>query len=318
MNTTEFEAYSAEEWEHFRKRLLSSILVETEMAKLGQNANVSWPFKGSDETPAKYIEYDFEELHSVPGLVNKPRRVRMLMDILRETLAFDDPFSDMVEGVEAQAEVDDTFARILAKLGIPADFPAGLVCLEAQTAALVEAERIGTLQELIDFGQRLARNVVVGGDLRSFLNCLAHRDEKGISHYLPFRRGEKGLHLVQALGQAADRLPLAAQAEILHQTGWELTPEEEAGRAGQGRETFEAALRLGATEVEKVCQWFAAEARELENTLRSSENVDRFFITLNDPRRERITITLCRALFGVEEESEKSGFIGRIAGVFRR
>jgi hypothetical protein len=41
------------------------------------------------------------------------------MDILRETLAFDDPFSDMVETVESESREDDTFERILTKLEIP-------------------------------------------------------------------------------------------------------------------------------------------------------------------------------------------------------
>ncbi len=68
-NTT--EKYSAAVWEHLRERFLNSILNDTEIAKLGQNVGVSWPFKGSDETPAKYIRYEFEELNTVPGLIGK-------------------------------------------------------------------------------------------------------------------------------------------------------------------------------------------------------------------------------------------------------
>ena len=55
--------YSAEEWEYFRKRFFNSMLNDTQVAALGQNVGVSWPFKGSDETPAKYIEFD---LYSPP------------------------------------------------------------------------------------------------------------------------------------------------------------------------------------------------------------------------------------------------------------
>ena len=87
MSDSNPEQYSAEEWEHFRNRFFASILVDMDISKLAQNVNISWPFKGSDETPGKYIEYDFEELKSVPGLVNKEKRIHLLMDIFRETLA---------------------------------------------------------------------------------------------------------------------------------------------------------------------------------------------------------------------------------------
>ena len=55
MSEASFEKYSAEEWEHIRKRFFNSILNDTEIAKLGQNVGVSWPFKGKGETHSKFI-----------------------------------------------------------------------------------------------------------------------------------------------------------------------------------------------------------------------------------------------------------------------
>ena len=66
MSNSSITKYSAEEWDYIRKRFYNSILNETEIAKLGQNVGISWPFKGTDETPSKYMDYDFEELQSVP------------------------------------------------------------------------------------------------------------------------------------------------------------------------------------------------------------------------------------------------------------
>ena len=114
------EKYSAEEWKYLCDRFSKSILKTTEIAELGRNVGISWPFKGSDETPEKYISFSFEELESVPGLIGKKKRVKTLMDVLREILAFDDPFSDMMDTVEKKNTEDRIYHRVLKKLGIPA------------------------------------------------------------------------------------------------------------------------------------------------------------------------------------------------------
>ena len=112
------EQYSAEEWEHFRKRFSNSILKTTELAELGRSVGISWPFKGSNETPKKYIAFSFEELQSVPGLIGKKKRVNDLMDVLREILAFDDPFSNMMDTVEKKSGENRIYEDILKKLDL--------------------------------------------------------------------------------------------------------------------------------------------------------------------------------------------------------
>jgi hypothetical protein len=309
------EKYSAEEWEHLRKRFFNSILNDTEISVLGQNASISWPFKGSDETPAKYIEYDFEELQSVPGLIGKKARVKKLMDILRETLAFDDPFSDMADTVEEESEVDDAFERILEKLDIPQTYPAEFIHFSPETKEVLKREGVETLIQTIHFGQNLARNVVIGGDLKSFLNGLAHVDEPSIVKHLPYRRTERNLHLAEAVGLIARDLDEPIQLELLSQAGVSLTDEEEALRKRVSQEALDAALKQAMAGFDALCTWFTKEAVDLEQVCKTSGAVERYFIAINEPRRERVASVLARAKFGIPA-SERRGFLGKISGMF--
>ena len=60
---------------------------------------------------------------SVPAQVGKKRRIQILMEILTETLAFDDPFADMPDQVEAEGEYDATYERVMTRFEIP-EYPA--------------------------------------------------------------------------------------------------------------------------------------------------------------------------------------------------
>ena len=311
------EKYTAEEWEHLCKRFFNSILNETEIAKLGQNVGISWPFKGSDETPLKYIDYSFEELQSVPGLIGKKTRVRKLMDILRETLAFDDPFGEMVDSVEADRREDATFERSLAKLNIPADFPIALIEFEKDTHELLKNEGVEDLIQVVHFGQSLARNVVIGGDLKTFLNSLAHKDEAGIKKHLPYRNGERGLHLPEAFGLIAAHLAPALQLEILHESGVELSEAEEAQRNKASTLTKEAGLKMAKARVEAICQYFSQEATEFQELVAAGGSAERYFIPINEPRVERIAVVLAKAQFGIVDK-DKRGLLGKITGLFGR
>lgn len=305
------DKYSAEEWNHIRKRFFNSILNDTEIAKLGQNVGIAWPFKGKGETASKYIEYDFEELKSVPGLVGKPRRIQILMDILRETLAFDDPFSDMVDTVESESEEDDTFERILAKLEIPPSYPREFIHFEPDTRELLKSEGVHSLLEVIHFGQKIARNVVVGGDLKTFLNGLAHKDEVGIARHLPYRRGIRGLHLAEATGLIARDLPEAAQLRLLAQADHSLSEEEIAKLEKASSLNTEAAIKSAVNQVAKVSEWFTAEAADLEQVFSTGGSPERYFIMINDPRLERIALELAKLHLGIDD-SKKSGFFGKL------
>ena len=55
---------------------------------------------------------------------------------------------------------------------------------------------IGAIQAMKAAGMDM-KNVIVGGDFRKLLNALSHVDEGALAEVLPFRRGQKGLHLVE-------------------------------------------------------------------------------------------------------------------------
>lgn len=313
MSETNIEKYSAEEWDFLRKRFYNSILNETEVAKLGQNVGVSWPFKGKDETPAKYMDFSFDELQQVPGLIGKKSRVKILMDILRETLAFDDPFGDMVATVESESQEDDTFKRILEKLKIPGTYPAAFLHFSKDTLGLLKNEEVTTLLECVHFGQNLARSVVIGGDLKTFLNSLAHKDERIMSTHMPYRRGERGLHLAEAIGLVCEDLDAPTKLYLLKSGGIALSEEEQNLLSKSSKLNIEATIKNALEQIVKRAEWFSAEASDLEQAFTTGGSPERFFIAINEPRRERIAVELSRLQFTPEDE-KKSGFLGRIFG----
>jgi hypothetical protein len=311
------EQYSAEEWSYLRKRFFNSILTETELSKLGKNVGIAWPFRGRDETPTKYIDYDFEALHSVPGLVGKKRRVQLLMDILRETLAFDDPFADMVETVESDSNVDDVFERILAKLEIPTEYPAELIHLSADSRALLQSEGVETLIQAIHFGQNLARNVVIGGDLKSFLNGLAQQDAGGIIKHLPYRRSGRGLHLAEAVGLIVRDLDESVQIELLHQSGVSLSDAQQAMRQRASKSVVAAGIQAAMQQLDAVCAWFTQEAADLQQTCSTGGAVERYFVPIDEPFAECVAAALARAKFGMPAP-ERRGLLGQLSGLLGR
>jgi hypothetical protein len=317
MSDTSIEPYSAEEWDSLRKRFEGSALNDTEIAILGQNAGYSWPFRGSDETPLKYIGFTFEELDSVPGLVRKKSRVRRLMDILRETLAFDDPFSDLVDSVELDGLEDHTFERILIKYNISPEYPAELVNFTETTFVLLKEYAPVTLLDIIRFIQRMPQNSREGEELRAFLNCIALMDESGMARYLPYRRGDRGLYLPEEIGLIAQNLSEPVQLALVQQSGTELTEAESTIlETGMGLES-KAELKEAVETMAKACAWFVEEAAFLKSVFTGETDPHRYFIPIQNPDVERIAVALARVHFGYSEK-DRGGLIGRISGMFKR
>jgi hypothetical protein len=211
---------TAKDWDEIRSAFASSIMVDTALSSLAQNVDgPEWPIKGKDETPAKYIDLSFDEaLELIQLKGQKPERIDQLVEILKETMAFDSPFGDMVEQTQAASERDNPLLKNLVKLGISENFPITLTALDAGTLEFCKLEGLHTLGEFAVRAQAMAQTVLVGGDFKKLLNALSHVDEGVLIEVLPFRRGHKGLHLVEALAQAARRPDAAARAETA--TAW--------------------------------------------------------------------------------------------------
>jgi len=212
MSTTAINpATIAKEWDEARIAFATSIMVDTSLFSLAQNLNgLDWPAAGRDETPAEFIDYTYAELVEEFTSRGRPGDADLLVQILRETLAFDQPFEEMVVQTELSAERDNPLLRALARLAIAENFPLELTTLDAAARELCQLEQVTTLGEFAVFAQRLSQGVIVGGHIRQLLNALAHVDEQGLAGFLPFRPGSTGLHLAEALAQAA-RSPNAAE-----------------------------------------------------------------------------------------------------------
>jgi hypothetical protein len=208
--------YTSRQWDEVRRAFCSSILADTPLNSLAQNLEgVEWPLSGPGETPSAYLELEYEEMRERFALRGQPAAVAdQLIDILKETLAFDNPFGEMVTQSETAATAENPLVKNLAKLKIPADFPVRLAALSPETLLFCQLESIVTLGEFAIAAQRMAGSVIVGGDFRALLNALSHVDERTLARYLPFRPGEKGLHYIEGLAQAVGAQPVEIQAAL--------------------------------------------------------------------------------------------------------
>jgi hypothetical protein len=196
--------YTEKDWDEVRTAFASSIMVDTQVSSLAQNLDgPTWPLKSKEETPAKYIDLSYGEALELLALKGQTAdKLDLLISILKETLAFDSPFGDMVEQTEAASVRDNPLLKNLARIGIPENFPISLTALGTDTVEFCKLENLKTLGEFAVFAQGMSQNVIIGGDFRKLLNALSNLDEATLAEILPFRKGAKGLHLVEALGQA--------------------------------------------------------------------------------------------------------------------
>jgi hypothetical protein len=211
--------YTEKDWDDIRTAFASSIMVDTQVSSLAQNLDGPvWPVKSKDETPSRYIDLSYGEALELLALKGQTAdKLDLLISILKETLAFDSPFGEMVEQTEAASIRDNPLLKNMARIGVPENFPISLTALNVDTVEFCKLENLKTLGEFAVFAQGMSQNVIIGGDFRKLLNALSNLDEVTLTEILPFRRGSKGLHLVEALGQSTrltNPLPKAKEASV--------------------------------------------------------------------------------------------------------
>jgi hypothetical protein len=211
--------YTEKDWDEVRTSFASSIMVDTQISSLAQNLDGPvWPVKSKDETPSRYIDLSYGEALELLALKGQSAdKLDLLISILRETLAFDSPFGDMVDQTEAASIRDNPLLKNMARINVAEDFPISLTALSPDTIEFCKLENLKTLGEFAVFAQGMSQNVIIGGDFRKLLNALSNLDEVTLMEILPFRKGTKGLHLVEALGQASrltNSLPKAKEASL--------------------------------------------------------------------------------------------------------
>lgn len=217
--TTPPATADAAAWDKARAAFAKSIMVDTPLASLAADLDVPpWPVNGPEETPAAYIYLAYPQ--AVAALASRglpPAQLGQLIAILNETVAFDEPFGEMMDlAATAPGSVDEgsPLHKNMAKLELPADFPLALSALSESTVELCRLEKVDTLGQFVGFAARLSQSVIVGGDFRELLNALAHKDEQTLARLLPFRPGARGLHLLEGVAIEARLLDHTARAAV--------------------------------------------------------------------------------------------------------
>lgn len=285
--------FSSTEWDEIRKKFRHSIMADTSLVSLAQNLDTQeWPHQGDEEKPSKYIDFTYDELLSMPEIAGKADKADHLIGILKETLAFDDPFGDMVAQVEETAAKDNPILKTLARLGIPDNYPMQLANFTEGTRIVCASEGVKTIGEFANLGQQMATRVVLGGDFRNALNALTHGDEEGIGQFLPYRKGSVGLHLPEAIGLIAAGLPRPDQLSLAKFYGAKLNPADAAAAktlTKEQAEKLETPLRVT---LNAALEWFADEKTALLKHLADGGTYERYFVVLNDHAREAIAVRL--------------------------
>lgn len=314
-------SYTEDDWVQLRAHFMGSILADIHLHKLAQNIGASWPVKDKEETPSRYLEYSFAELADAPGLNGQPARLQLLLDILKETASFDDPFQDMVETTPNPAKSASNTVQMLQKLSIRSDYPVEFSGLSAESRSLCQEEGAPTIGEAVALFQGMAQSLIVGGEVRQFLNGLAHGDLHALAPFLPVRAGTRGFHLPEAIGLLFRSLPDSARNACI----------EDARRApGGGTPASPIAVttydQLNAR-LPKLLEWFPEEAQVLRDRATSGGALDRFFITIGEADIEAAAAHLVRLHFRPAPVVEaaapapaaapRQGFMSRLGGLFR-
>ncbi|WP_138223366.1 hypothetical protein [Nibricoccus aquaticus] len=329
--------FSPREWDVVRTAFHTSIMIDTTLAGLAENLNVAaWPIKGEDETPAKYIDLTYRELCAMPGLAGKTERIDLLITILQETLAFDEPFGDMVTNDALVDERDNPILKNLNKLGIPEEFPISLIALTPETREFCNLEGITTLKAFAVFAQGISHNVILGGDFRALLNSLSHIDEQTLSQFFPFRPGEKGLHLLEGIALAVRAFPDAIEASLAQRYGAILGTEDAEKAESAQQSDADAAEEILRQHTASYIEYFQADHAKLQEQVNTGVPVARLAIVLKDPLVESIvtgllkpylvpleqhshpTTTITPTVQTAEPAGSKGGFFSKFGRLFKK
>jgi len=282
-------------WEKVRLAFKSSIMINTALSSLAQNLDgPDWPVAGKAETPAKYIDLPYDELVAQPELAGNPRRVELLINILKETQAFDDPFGEMVSETAETANKDNPILKNMAKLGIPEDFPLTLVALLPETRDYCNLENLVTLRDFALFAQNLSQTVVVSGDFRAFLNALSHIDEATLTLYMPFRPGEKGMHLLEGIALTVRAQSDEVQAALAQRFGARLGTNDLNTAAHASSLETAATEQMLTQQAAVYIEYFQADLAALQQQIDDGVPLVRLAAVLKNPILETVVTGLLK------------------------
>jgi hypothetical protein len=310
-------------------------MVDTPLSSLAQNLDMEdWPFKSPKETPSKYVDMTFAELLSAPAMIGYPERAEHLVKILEETLAFDEPFGEMVAETLTSHDKDNPILKNIIKLGIPEDFPISLVALTLETRDYCTMEGIKTVKEFAVFAQNLSQSVIVSGDFREFLNALANVDDATLAQFLPFRRGSKNLHLLEGLSLTVRAQPSEVQAALAQRYGARLGQDDSRRAREAAANDVAAAEEILVQQASAYIEYFQADLAELQRQLDEGAQLGRLAAVLNDAVVESVVTGLLKPYLSASGASQpkratapppleipgtpRKGLFGSLARLFKK
>lgn len=308
--------YSENDWIQLRAHFMGSILADIHLHKLAQNIGSSWPMKGADETPAKYLEYSYDELADAPGLKGQPARLQLLLEILKETASFDEPFQEMVDTAAPAEKSTTNTTEILRKLSIPPEYPLEYTALSPETRNLCAAEGAKTVGECVALFQSMAHTIILGGEVRQLLNGLVHLDSRALSGILPLRPGTRGFQLPEAIGILVRSLPAPEREACI----------DAAEQSNPTRPLADPAAEAAYAGLEKtlagLLNWFPEDTPQLRELAKNENALNRYFVPLGDAAVESAAALLCRRFFSpapaTVEPAPPTGLVSRLTSFFRR
>jgi hypothetical protein len=189
--------YIAKDWDNIRVKMMSSPMADIGIGYLAENAGVDWKWPSGDLMPSEFLHMEFSELSTQPKFASA-QIIDAFIEICRETLSFDNPFGSMVENELASTEENEVLKKAV-RLNIPQDYPLRYTAISDDTKAFCKGESIETLGQLMEFSSNMAQQIVIGGDFRDLLNAISSEDTVKMATFLPYRPGEKGFHLPEAI-----------------------------------------------------------------------------------------------------------------------
>lgn len=284
------------QWDSVRTSFSTSIMVDTALSSLAENLDgPEWPGTGKQDSPADYIDLDYDEAVALMNSRGYPAgTMAELITILSETLAFDDPFGDMVEHSEAATAAENPILENLQKLQIPETYPIELSSLSSDAKEFCGLEKLNTLAEFAVFAQGMSQNVIVGGDFKTLLNALSHVDEQAIAKFLPFRPGHKGLHFIEAVGGVARGLRKLERDKI----------------KAEGDISIETTAQVA-----KLAKYFETDLTALQGRIAAGGELAREVMVLQDPATEELAAKLIQPhMPSAPKPAKKTGWLGRLFG----
>lgn len=323
MSEQETSFPSEEQWNEVRKKMLTSILVDTKIITLAEDLDFeAWPINDSEETPAKYIYYSLDQIQLMPEFEGQPHLIQRLYEILVTTISMDDPFDEISINVEEQHSTDYSFDDIFAKLDIDTNFPLQLISIPKEIFDVMNNMGVKNLKEFMTLSQKIAQKVHLKGDLRTYINAVVNVNESAISEFIPYRPKTKGLHLEESLGLIIKQLSSEERWALLHHYNFQLSESQKISAQRFSANDTDDLKKNVFEKFDLANKFFEDQKDPMLSSIKNDRDIMRLFLFLDDMPTETLASRLFKEYYdlsisdsGAVKQEKKKGFF---ASIFRR